>query len=169
MPSEKVNDFYFEKNARKDVRIWLAFAIGCIILIVIFDSVFGSDILRSAQGPNWLTAIMFAVGLCMAVVAAMCLIFNTSRGSTVLYDTEELIWWQLKFANQDVSGKNKIGLREVRSIRIDKSNDGLAVSLYDNAGAKQETFSEVILPPDYETWIALLVERWPHIEVELKE
>ncbi|MDA8746630.1 hypothetical protein N9M66_00280 [Litoreibacter sp.] len=163
------NGLDFERTSRKDFRVWLAFAIGGVIVIAAYDSLFGSNILRSAPGPEWLTMVMLVAGLAMFVVASICLIFNTSQGCMVVDDTEELIWWQMKFTKQDLSRKRKIKLRDIQSVRIDKSSDGLDVALYDIVGAKQDTFSEALLPPDYEAWIARLIERWPHIKVEVKD
>lgn len=169
MSDPKKNDLYFEKRSRADVRIWLAFVAGCVISLAVLDMTVGKDILKSAPSPTWLTAIMLVVGLGMAAVGAISLIFNTSRGCAVLFDTQELVWWQMRFPKQSILDKHRIDLRDVRAIRIDKSSDGLDVSLYDKSGQKQDTFSEAVLPPNYETWIVSFVGRFPHVEVETKE
>lgn len=164
MSDRKTNDLFFEKRARADIRIWLAFVTGCIILFAVLDMRFGNDLLDSAPSPPWLTAIMLIIGFGMTAAGATCLIIDTSRGCAVLHDTQELVWWQIRFAK-----RNRIDLREVRSIRVDKSSDGLQISLYDQSGRKQDTFSEAVLPRDCETWIASLVGKYPHVEVETKE
>lgn len=167
MSVHKNNTLNFEQKARGDIRIWLAFAGGCILVAVCMDDLAnGGDFFQVAQGPIWLTVFMFACGLGMAVLGAICLIFNINRGCIVDEKSQELIWWQMKFSSQSLRGKARIDLRQVGVLRIDNSGDSLDISLYDTNGQKQDTFCEAVIPPDYDRWVGVLVEKWPHIQVE---
>jgi len=159
-------DFFFEQNARKDIRIWMALVVGLVLLCVSLDDLIGPGFFKPAEGPTWLKVVMFLAGLGMFVTALTCLVFNASRGCFLNEETEELIWWQMRFAHQGSHTKSKIKLLEIAVLRIDNSNDGLEVSMYNSAGKKQDNFSEAVLPKDSRRWIKSLVSEWPHIRIE---
>jgi len=94
------------------------------------------------------------------------LVFNTSRGVFVDDERQELVWWQMKFAHQGLHTKSRIALSEIGKLRIDKSKDGLELSLFSLGGQKLDTFCEVVLPPDYEKWCDTLASKWPQIRIE---
>lgn len=156
----------FERAARRDVRMWLAVAVGALMVVMAINTGAGSGPLHVEDAPLWMILIFGILGAGMAGVALLCLIANTSRGCRVDLAKDTLTWWQLRFKGQPLEGKHTIALAEISRFRVDRSGDGLTISLFDIHGRRREEFNAESLPKDYDTWLETLVERHPHIQIE---
>lgn len=154
------------RRARSDGRIWFALVVGLGVVGFAVASFIG--VLSAAEDPPpiWMPIVFASMGLMMAGLSAVSLIFDTDRGCCIDEATQELVWWQMRFRGQALDGMHRIAVSEIGRVRVDQSGEGLDLSLFDRAGRRQDLFSELVLPKDYMAWVDALIRRWPHIDLE---
>lgn len=157
MKDSSLTSLNFEKSARSDFRMWLALAVGVLfVACVAFNAI--------DESPLWMRGVFLILGVVLAASSGAALVLNTSRGCRV--EGDDLVWWQMKFRDRELSGKNRIALSQIAKLRIDLSGDGVDIALFDTAGQKQTPFSALSLPHDYEAWVEKLCANFPDIEIE---
>jgi hypothetical protein len=156
-------DLLFSKTARRDPLIWAMLVIGLLFAWLSFqvDPQFNCD--DSGDCNSWLVDFMRAIGGFFALAGAALLIGNHARGSGVDPQSGELVWW---YGSMDKVQRHP--LSDISRIRLDLDMEIDDIHLFDGAGERLPFTGIKVIPWPYQDWAARLIERYPHIELEVR-
>jgi hypothetical protein len=151
------------------VRAWGMFIVGAIFLLASLSIDPQDNCNKAGECAPCLIPIAFVIGAAVGLGGLGLLIANPGRGSRIDPDSGELIWWQNRFgaSGGDEGRINPLDVSRIRIVKMSERSD--EVHLYNREGARQFYFDEEVIGWDQEGWAKAMIERWPHIRVEVVE
>lgn len=157
-------DLLYAKTARRDPLNWAMLIMGLIVAWLGFqaDPQFSCD--ESGNCNSWLVHIVRALGALFALAGIALLIGNHPRGSGVDVQAGELVWW---YGSAEKPSRHP--LADISRIRLDFDSENYdEIHLYDSAGERLPFTGPQVTPWNIEDWATRLIERYPHIELEVR-
>ena len=159
----------YSRSARQDVRAWAMFVVGTTFVFASLSIDPQTNCNDVGECAPWLIPIGFLMGAGVGLAGLGMLLANQNRGSRIDAETGLLIWWQNRSGSHG-GDEGRIDPQHIGLIRIVKISEAQdEVHLYDRDGARQFYFDEEVIPWDHERWAKAMIERWPHITLEVVE
>jgi hypothetical protein len=157
-------DLLYSRTARYDWRIWLMLIVGLLFCHLSFqvDPQLNCD--ENGKCSSWAVYLARALGAFCTLAGTALLLGNHPRGSGIDPQARELLWWYGRSAPP-----SRLALSDISRIRVDLGSDSDDIHLYDLAGERIGFTGTEVIPWPYQDWAARLIERYPHIKLEIRE
>jgi hypothetical protein len=157
-------DLPYSTSGRRDPKIWVMLVFGLIFAWLSFqvDPQMNCD--ESGNCNSWVVHIARAIGSLSAFAAVAILIGNTPRGSGIDTRTGELVWWHGRNGEAE-----RLSIEKISRIRIDLDSESSDdIHLFDQGGDRLPFAGTPVIPWPYQDWAERLIERYPHIKLEVR-
>jgi hypothetical protein len=156
-------DLLYSRTARTDWRIWLMLAVGLLFTWLSFQTDPQLNCDDSGNCNSWVVYIARALGSLATLSGIALLLGNHPRGSGIDAHNGELVWWYGR-----ANGLHRHPLSDISRIRVDLGSDSDDIHLYDRAGERIGFTGTEVIPWPYQDWAARVVERFPHINLDVR-